>query len=115
MFLRNLAFDPKFFLFQHYPLYRPSDMECNDFDAAPFTIKQERFRENWECLSQKATFQLLSQIKPRIALSGHTHHGCTRNLPNGEGIEVTIPSFSWRNKNNPNYLLVSSKRMFIIS
>ncbi|KAJ8929240.1 hypothetical protein NQ314_018119 [Rhamnusium bicolor] len=92
-------------LMQHYPLYRQSDMECNDFDAAPFPVKQERFRERWECLSQEATLQLLNQIKPRIALSGHTHHGCTRPLPTGDGIEVTIPSFSWRNKDNPNYLL----------
>lgn len=89
-------------------------MECNDFDAAPLPLKQERFRENWDCLSQEATFQLLNQIKPRLALSGHTHHGCTRKLPIGEGIEVTIPSFSWRNKNNPNYMLVSVKWKFIL-
>jgi UDP-2,3-diacylglucosamine pyrophosphatase LpxH len=90
-------------LMQHYPLYRQSDMECNDFDAAPHPIKQERFRERWECLSQEATTQLLNQVKPRLALSGHTHHGCTRRLPTGEGLEITIPSFSWRNKDNPNF------------
>jgi hypothetical protein len=90
-------------MFQHYPLYRQSDMECNDFDAAPHPIKQERFRERWECLSQEATTQLLNQVKPRLALSGHTHHGCTRPLPTGEGLEITIPSFSWRNKDNPNF------------
>ncbi|CAG9858701.1 unnamed protein product [Phyllotreta striolata] len=92
-------------LMQHYPLYRQSDMECNDFDAAPYPVKQERFRESWECLSQEATLQLLNQVKPRLSLSGHTHHGCTRPLPMGEGLEVTIPSFSWRNKDNPNYML----------
>ncbi|CAH2004789.1 unnamed protein product [Acanthoscelides obtectus] len=101
-------------LMQHYPLYRQSDADCNDFDAAPLPIKQERFRERWECLSQEATYQLLMQVKPRLALSGHTHHGCTRKLPIGEGIEVTIPSFSWRNKDNPNYLLVS-KNYFIMN
>nr|CAH7759887.1 unnamed protein product [Callosobruchus chinensis] len=94
-------------LMQHYPLYRQSDADCNDFDAAPLPIKHERFRERWECLSQEATYQLLTQVKPRLALSGHTHHGCTRKLPIGEGIEITVPSFSWRNKDNPNYLLVS--------
>nr|CAH7759883.1 unnamed protein product [Callosobruchus chinensis] len=92
-------------LMQHYPLYRQSDADCNDFDAAPLPIKHERFRERWECLSQEATYQLLTQVKPRLALSGHTHHGCTRKLPIGEGIEITVPSFSWRNKDNPNYLL----------
>ncbi|XP_967729.2 metallophosphoesterase 1 [Tribolium castaneum] len=90
-------------LMQHYPLYRKSDMECDDFDAAPDPIKRERFRETWECLSKEATTQLLNQIKPRLALSGHTHHGCTRPLPNGDGIEITLPSFSWRNKENPNF------------
>lgn len=80
-------------------------MECTDFDAAPFPIKQERFRPTWECLSQEATFQLLKQINPRIVLDGHTHHGCTRKLPNGDGIEVTISSFSWRNKENPNFVM----------
>ncbi|CAH1133814.1 unnamed protein product [Ceutorhynchus assimilis] len=92
-------------LMQHYPLYRESDKECTDFDAAPMPEKEELFRENWECLSKEATYQILKQVQPRLALSGHTHHGCTRQLPIG-GIEITIPSFSWRNKNNPNYALV---------
>lgn len=93
-------------LLQHYPLYRQSDTECNDEDAAPYPIKVERFRENWECLSKVATTQLLKQIQPRLALSGHTHHGCTRTLESGDGIEITIPSFSWRNKKNPTFGLV---------
>ncbi|KAL3283526.1 hypothetical protein HHI36_006665 [Cryptolaemus montrouzieri] len=88
-------------LMQHYPLYRQSDMECTDFDAAPMPIRQERFKETWDCLSKEATYQILNQIKPRLALSGHTHHGCTRKLPVGGGLEITLPSFSWRNKNNP--------------
>lgn len=77
-----------------------------DNDAAPYPVKNERFRERWECLSQEATYQLLNQLRPRIAISGHTHHGCTRPLPNGDGIEITIPSFSWRNKENPTFGLV---------
>lgn len=88
-------------LMQHYPLFRTSDMDCEDFDAAPFPIKQERFREKWECLGREATRQILHQITPRLVLSGHTHHGCTRKLAFGDGVEITIPSFSWRNKNNP--------------
>ncbi|XP_044752280.1 metallophosphoesterase 1-like isoform X2 [Coccinella septempunctata] len=97
----RLAVYSKPILMQHFPLYRQSDMECNDFDSAPMPIKQEKFRENRECLSREATYQLLSQIKPRLSLSGHTHHGCTKKLMLGDGIEITIPSFSWRNKNNP--------------
>lgn len=97
---------------QHYPLYRESDAECTDFDSAPELIKNERFRERWECLSQEATMQLLKQIRPRLALSGHTHHGCTRELPNKEGLEITIPSFSWRNKKSPTFGMVGLKNDF---
>lgn len=88
-------------------MYRDSDKECTDSDAAPYPVKNERFRERWECLSQEATYQILNQLRPRVAISGHTHHGCTRPLPSGDGIEITIPSFSWRNKENPTYGLVS--------
>lgn len=100
---RKLEIYSRPILMQHYPLYRESDKECNDFDAAPFPEKEERFREKLECLSKEATYTILKQIKPRLALSGHTHHGCTRKLPFEYGIEITMPSFSWRNKNNPNY------------
>lgn len=82
-------------------------MDCEDYDAAPFPIKQDRFRETWDCLSQEATNQLLNQLHPRLAISGHVHHGCTKKLPNGEGLEITIPSFSWRNKENPTFSLVN--------
>lgn len=92
-------------LMQHFPLFRESDKDCSDFDAAPYPEREELFREKMECLSKEATYQILKQIKPRLALSGHTHHGCTRNLSVVDGIEITIPSFSWRNKDNPNYVL----------
>lgn len=90
-------------LMQHYPLFRDSDKDCDEPDSAPYPLKNERFREKWDCLSKEATAQLLRQLHPRIAISGHTHHGCTRPLQNGEGIEITLPSFSWRNKKNPSY------------
>jgi hypothetical protein len=45
-------------------------------------------------------------VKPRLVLSGHTHHGC--NTSHGPGVtEITVSSFSWRNKRNPAFLLVS--------
>lgn len=82
-------------------------MECDDYDAAPLPIKKDRFREKWDCLSRDATNQLLNQLHPRLAISGHVHHGCTKKLPVGDGLEITVPSFSWRNKENPTYSLVS--------
>ncbi|KAF5303014.1 hypothetical protein FQR65_LT08343 [Abscondita terminalis] len=90
-------------LMMHYPLYRESDKECDEPDEAPFPLKSQKFKEGWDCLSKGSSYQLLRQIQPRLVLSGHSHHGCTRNLTLGKGIEVTIPSFSWRNKNNPSY------------
>lgn len=91
---------------QHFPLYRQSDSLCTDEDAAPLSIRGQVFRERWDCLSKEASQQLLDILNPRLVFAGHTHHGCTSELPNN-GVEYTIPSFSWRNKDNPNYALVS--------
>lgn len=80
-------------------------MECTDFDAAPMPTKAEEFRPKWECLSKEATDRLLMQIKPRIVLAGHSHYGCTKELPTGDGMEYTLSSFNWHMKWNPNYAL----------
>lgn len=90
-------------LLQHYPLYRNSDHDCNDTDAAPLEERQRQFRERWDCVGREASERLLSQLRPRAVLCGHTHHGCTRRLSNGMGTEYTMPSFSWRNKIDPSY------------
>lgn len=82
-------------------------MECEGEDSAPLPLKKQRFREGWDCIGKDASKALLKQIRPRIVMSGHTHHGCTRKLPTGDGVEITVPSFSWRNKDNPNFGMVS--------
>lgn len=44
-------------------------------------------------------------LEPRVAFSGHSHNYCrVKNLLEIE--EYTISSYSWRNKNNPKFLLV---------
>ncbi|KAF2369149.1 Calcineurin-like phosphoesterase domain ApaH type [Trinorchestia longiramus] len=144
---------PQPVLLQHYPLYRPSDEHCDGYDAAPPDVRSTMFRERWECLSQSATFELLSLLEPRFVLSGHTHHGCTtlhhHPSPAPEAPQVgddsvaedaeyvaeerdyltkqqaaaaklrgdvdapliipeySVPSFSWRNKKNPTFAMVS--------
>lgn len=45
-------------------------------------------------------------IKPRLVFGGHTHHGCHIKHTNGVD-EYSVSSFSWRNKYNPSYMLVS--------
>ena len=88
-------------------MYRESDEICNELDQAPDEVKDIKFRERWECLSKEASEQLLDILNPRLIVNGHTHHGC-RRIHRESIFEFTIPSFSWRNKDNPSLLLVSS-------
>ena len=98
-----------FFFFltpQHFPLYRKTEMHCTGVDAPPPEEKQVTNREKWEVVSKEMSSTLLSLIRPRLVLSGHTHHGCYLVHEDGTP-EMTIPSFSWRNRNNPSFVLVS--------
>lgn len=45
-------------ILQHFPMYRESDEICNELDEAPLDIKNSKFREKWECLSEEATNQV---------------------------------------------------------
>ncbi|XP_077502708.1 per1-like protein PGAP5 [Amblyomma americanum] len=93
-------------ILMHFPLYRSSDSACSEPDAASPEEKEESFRENWECLSQKATVLLLDALNPRAVFTGHTHHGCLtihrKSIP-----EWTLPSISWRNKRGPSFALAA--------
>eukprot|EP00117_Sycon_ciliatum_P017771 scpid63340/ scgid4032/ Metallophosphoesterase 1; Post-GPI attachment to proteins factor 5 len=98
-------------LLQHYPLYRSSDLLCHGDDLAPNIGNQQEFRESWEVISKEATETVLSYFQPRLAFSGHTHHGC--NIMHHLGTpfpteEQTIASFSWRNRNDPNFILLTA-------
>lgn len=103
------CFSPRIRNLQHYPMYRESDAICNEVDEAPTEIKDVKFREHWECLSKEASEQLFEILNPRLVVDGHTHHGC-RKIHGDDILEITIPSFSWRNKDNPSYLMVSLKK-----
>lgn len=85
-------------------MYRTSDEMCNEPDQAPREIKNIQFRERWECLSKEASEQLLDTLNPRLIVDGHTHYGC-RRLLRDDILEYTVPSFSWRNINNPSFVL----------
>ncbi|XP_045600886.2 metallophosphoesterase 1 isoform X1 [Procambarus clarkii] len=104
-------------ILQHYPLFRDSDAVCNESDEAPEDVKYINFRERWECISKDSTELLLDELSPRLVFSGHTHHGChIKHFNKGSTIhEYTISSFSWRNKNNPTFsmLTVSSNNYSI--
>ncbi|KAK2496019.1 LOW QUALITY PROTEIN: hypothetical protein MC885_003395 [Smutsia gigantea] len=45
-------------------------------------------------------------LQPRLVLSGHTHSAC--EMLHGAGVlELSVPSFSWRNRNNPSFIMGS--------
>uniref|UniRef100_G3PWE4 Metallophosphoesterase 1 n=1 Tax=Gasterosteus aculeatus aculeatus TaxID=481459 RepID=G3PWE4_GASAC len=91
---------------QHYPLFRVSDASCTGLDAAPPEERHLLFREKYDVLSKEASQRLLQWFKPRLILSGHTHSGC-EVLHDNKYPEISVPSFSWRNRNNPSFILAS--------
>ncbi|KAL7835603.1 hypothetical protein SRHO_G00279500 [Serrasalmus rhombeus] len=93
-------------ILQHYPLYRASDAECTGVDAAPPNERYQHFHERYDVLSQDASKMLLWWFQPRLILSGHTHSGC-EVLHENHIPEISVPSFSWRNRNNPSFILGS--------
>lgn len=93
-------------ILQHYPLYRISDAECTGDDAAPLDERYQLFRERYDVLSEDASKKLLWWFQPRLILSGHTHSGC-EVLHEKRFLEISVPSFSWRNRNNPSFILGS--------
>uniref|UniRef100_A0A3B3TYY3 Metallophosphoesterase 1 n=1 Tax=Poecilia latipinna TaxID=48699 RepID=A0A3B3TYY3_9TELE len=93
-------------MLQHYPLYRVSDASCTGQDAAPPEERHLLFREKYDVLSKEASQRLLQWFKPRLILSGHTHSGC-EVLHDNKYPEISVPSFSWRNRNNPSFILAS--------
>ncbi|XP_045785927.1 metallophosphoesterase 1 [Maniola jurtina] len=99
---------------QHYPLYRESDRICTEPDAAPPSVRNNLFEERWDCLSKESTEYLVESLRPRTVFGAHTHHSCLVRhsfvpTPNHkiEFIEYTVPSFSWRNRLDPKYYLVT--------
>nr|XP_021538705.1 metallophosphoesterase 1 isoform X4 [Neomonachus schauinslandi] len=91
---------------QHFPLFRRSDANCSGEDAAPLEERAIPFKERYDVLSREASQQLLWWLRPRLILSGHTHSAC--EVLHGAGVpEISVPSFSWRNRNNPSFIMGS--------
>lgn len=74
-------------------------MACRPFKEAPY-------RPGYDVLTRNATEYLLEALQPRIVFTAHTHRFCNRTLPDGTR-EVTVPSFSWRNRDDPSFLLAA--------
>ncbi len=100
-------------LLQHFPLYRKSDAVCHDEpDVDP--NKERPFKIQWDCLSEESSIYLMEHLRPRLVVSGHTHHGCRalHKLRDGQTNvpEWSVASFSWRNRNNPVAVLATITR-----
>ncbi|KAM5222015.1 metallophosphoesterase 1 [Ctenodactylus gundi] len=93
-------------LLQHYPLYRASDVNCSGEDAAPPEERSTLFQEKYDVLSREASQKLLWWLQPRLVLSGHTHSACEVWHAGGP-LELSVPSFSWRNRNDPSFIMGS--------
>ncbi|XP_023682114.1 metallophosphoesterase 1 [Paramormyrops kingsleyae] len=91
-------------LLQHYPLYRVSDASCSGKDVAPPEERHLLFKERYDVLSREASKKLLRWFHPRLILSGHTHSAC-EVLHEQKYPEISVPSFSWRNRNDPSFIL----------
>ncbi|CAH0405349.1 unnamed protein product [Chilo suppressalis] len=98
-------------LMQHFPLYRVSDAACTEPDAPPLPERNKPFRSRIDALSKESTLYLVSKIKPRAVFGGHTHHGCLIHHSyedlKSNFFEYSVPSFSWRNRSDPKYMLVT--------
>lgn len=108
-------------------MFRRSDADCSEVDEALPDEKTIPFRDKWDCLSEESTqlvslttwlcfshskvqfIQILNLLEPNLIVDGHSHNGCStkHKRPDGrEVLELTVSSFSWRNRNNPAFLLV---------
>ena len=96
-------------LLSHFPLFRTSDELCSEPDSAEPDDKLIEFRDRIDCMSEESSELLISNLKPQLVLTGHTHNGCVmRHSYDGhEVVEHTVASFSWRNRADPTFLLIS--------
>ncbi|ESN91680.1 hypothetical protein HELRODRAFT_189769 [Helobdella robusta] len=94
-------------IMQHFPLYRESDANCSGPDSSPEDEKFMMMKPKWDCLDRNISNKILTSLKPRLVFSGHTHHFCLTHHNRNQTPEWTVPSFSWRYKNLPSFLMMS--------
>uniref|UniRef100_A0A8C7N786 Metallophosphoesterase 1 n=1 Tax=Oncorhynchus kisutch TaxID=8019 RepID=A0A8C7N786_ONCKI len=85
---------------QHYPVYHLNDAECTGKDVTSPEERHQVFHEHYDMLYQEASqrFQL------PLILSGNTH-SAYEVVHDNKHPEISVPSFSWRNCNNPSFIL----------
>jgi len=99
-------------LLSHFPMYRISDANCSKWSSTSLKSTSQFLphKEGYNVLSQEATDHLLTTIQPRLIFTAHTHNYCyTEHHSTNDKIipEWTVPSFSWQNRNDPSFMLLS--------
>eukprot|EP00250_Pteridium_aquilinum_P018972 c24245_g1_i1 orf=226-1452(+) len=113
-------------LLTHLPLYRADESVCDLVDVpkcAPWheveggcsslfeSAKISRlytltpYRSMLDMLSLNTSKYLLSTLQPSLVLSAHAHRFCNRLMDDATR-EVTVSTFTWRNRDDPSFLLI---------
>ena len=110
---KRLCEEQRPILLSHFPLFRSSDLDCDEPDSDYNPNEKVNIRPRLGCLTKRATEHLLRKLQPRLSLNGHTHYGCVKKhtvqLDANEHLlvnEYTLSSFNYRNRANPSFLLL---------
>jgi predicted MPP superfamily phosphohydrolase len=108
-------------LLGHIPLYRPNDLNC----SYPSRMSQKVAKGNVEgddVLHKVASMSLLTRLKPRISISGHTHmlchtyHQIESNEKSESFYELTISSYNHKYAElKPGFLLMTANSTHVFT
>eukprot|EP00249_Psilotum_nudum_P005880 c19299_g1_i3 orf=850-1653(+) len=118
--------NPRLVVLLHLPLYRTDESVCNFIDTPrcgpwhevegaclllgrsgdSFHSPLVQYRDKMDMLSASTSEYLLSALKPRLVLSAHAHRFCDRFHDDGTR-EITVSTFSWRNRDDPSFLFIT--------
>ena len=105
-------------IFKHMPLYRGDDSACTYPESLAHKAKTQN-EEGVDVLHRRATNLLLTKLKPRLVVSGHTHAKCSLQHKVDFGSastghdwkfvkELTVPSYNHKYAEyKPGYLLLT--------
>lgn len=110
---KRLCEEERPILLSHFPLFRSSDLDCDEPDSDYNPNEKVNIRPRLGCLTKRSTNYLLRKLQPRLSLNGHTHYGCVKKhtvqLTANEYVlvnEYTLSSFNYRNRATPSFLLL---------
>lgn len=111
-------------LLLHLPLFRVDENECSSVDVprcAPWheiegpclplgsetpSEQELSHRIGIDVIPSEISARVLQTFRPRLVLNGHTHRWCDRVHADGTR-EVTLPSMSWRNRDDPGFAFLT--------